>query len=172
MGDGTIPVKCWVAGQKPALQGKIYSVYVDITIEDIKNNIDVLEGIPTNIIHVAKGKDNSGQLTMTVYLDFDGIVPRRVSLQNVSYRVQQVRQPPKRCFKCFLFDHSTLTCTFRGTRCTNCCEVHPDPDSCPKPLKCLFCNGPHKYTDKICEYNKKAEDIENKKNWGGGGGDS
>ena len=42
LGDGTIPVKCWVAGQKPTLQGKIYPVCVDIPIEDIKSNIEVL----------------------------------------------------------------------------------------------------------------------------------
>ena len=43
LGDGNIPVKCWFAGQKPAPQGKIYPVCVDITVDDIKNNIEVLE---------------------------------------------------------------------------------------------------------------------------------
>ena len=106
---------------------------------------------------------------MSLILDFEGPVPKHVAINGVCYSVDSFKRPPLRCFRCLLFGHGSLTCKFTKVRCQRCCQIHDEQQGsvpCTNPFFCLFCGDNHKYSDRSCRINRKAEDIERKKEEG------
>jgi len=170
LNDGKIPVRCWEAGKGTNLvQGKISPIDVNMTNEYILENIETLGGYDLKVMKVARLRDRRGNPTMTVILDFVGSLPKNVAVSSVSYPVDVFKRPPLRCYKCFLFGHGSLTCKFIKSRCQRCCGIHEagsDSPTCSNPLFCLFCGGSHRYSDRSCPVNIKAENIDKKREEG------
>ena len=164
--DGNVPVRCWLPGRgKRIFKGKISPIDVDISNEAILECTDILGGVGSQLSRVTRIKDRFGKPTLSVLMDFENSLPKKVAVDGLTYSVEAVKRPPLRCYKCLLFGHGTLTCRFNGTRCQRCCQTHNEEDipTCSKPFFCLLCGEGHKYSDRKCIFNIKAQEIENKR---------
>ncbi|XP_076398031.1 uncharacterized protein LOC143266321 [Megachile rotundata] len=90
----------------------------------------------------------------TVLLTFEGtVLPDSIKVYNlVVVPVEVYVEPPRTCFNCFRYGHSSKhcrsaqVCRFCGSA-DHCKEECPDKDE----VKCLHCKGDHKTFDQSCK---------------------
>ena len=93
-----------------------------------------------------------------ISIQFSSHIPNRVYFQNVSIPITPYTLPPKRCFTCQRWGHSSISCK-RKTICPICAEGHTS-DNCQVTdkanYKCAACGNNHKAFSTTCEYYKQA----------------
>ena len=98
---------------------------------------------------------------MRVSIEFSSRIPDRVFFEQVSIPIIPYIQPPKRCFICQRYGHSSLSCR-RKTACSNCAQdhFHTQCTVTDKELfKCASCDNNHRASSTICNYFKQALKI-------------
>lgn len=65
---------------------------------------------------------------------------------------------PKRCFKCWGYGHTSLTCKEqdRTKLCRKCGEDGHKAATCTNPRKCALCNGNHSVGNVMCPHYQEA----------------
>ena len=164
-GEVSVPVRCWYAGAESKFRGKISPVNDNVSVEYLLQNLVVLgnKHSQVEIVNVVRPRGRNDKPTLSVFLDFNLTVPKKVALDGFVYHVSAYKRPPLRCFRCLQYGHSTLTCTAPNSRCKRCCVIHSDESPCNNPIFCKFCGGNHWYYDNSCPINIKMNEIERKK---------
>ena len=99
--------------------------------------------------------------SMRVSIEFTNRTPDRVFFDHVSIPIIPFILPPKRCFICQRYGHSSLSCR-RKTTCSICAEnhFHTQCTITNKDLfKCSSCHNNHKASSSSCNYYKAALKI-------------
>ena len=79
----------------------------------------------------------------------DFILPDRVKVGFMSFRVHEFIPKPIRCYKCQRYGHVATSC--RSTlRCSRCSESHEYEECQAQDLKCCLCGGDHSAAYKGC----------------------
>ena len=96
--------------------------------------------------------------SMRLSIEFSARIPDRVFFDYVSIPIIPFIQPPKRCFICQRYGHSSLSCR-RKTSCTNCAQNHFHTECTvteKEQFKCSSCDQNHKASSSMCNYYKEA----------------
>ena len=103
-------------------------------------------------------KDHSEVNTFRIYVEFDGPIPDKGYIQDVSVPISPYTLPAKKCFQCQRVGHSAITCK-RKVACPVCAGEYT-ADKCifsdKIDFKCATCNGNHKVSSTLCESFKEA----------------
>ena len=90
-GEVSVAVRCWYAGAQSKFRGKISPVDVDVSVEYLSQNLVVLgnEHSQVDIVNVVRPRSKNGNLTLglSVFLDFNLAVPKKVALDGFVYNV-------------------------------------------------------------------------------------
>ena len=74
-------------------------------------------------------------------------------------RVQEELPTPLHCSVCLRFGHSAKICKSTVPLCFKCGLPDHDPLSCPHPLRCLNCGGPHHARNRKCPHYLYHQEI-------------
>ena len=99
--------------------------------------------------------------SMRLSIEFSSRIPERIFFDHVSMPIIPYIIPPKRCFICQRYGHSSLSCR-RKTTCSNCAQdhFHTYCTVTNKDLfKCASCGNNHKSSSTLCNYYKQALKI-------------
>lgn len=152
---------CYIPDFMLFRQGVVRDIDVSLTEEEILSNID--SDIPILKVRRIFKKDrrdiNKNIPTPVVILSFRGqYIPYEIKLLGVLCKVDMFRKRVIQCFCCLRYGHTSNTCR-SSFRCEICGNSH-EKRECQGPMKCIFCLGPHKSTDKTaCPEYKKQLDI-------------
>ena len=149
--------------------GVITNISPDYPLEEIKKNLVTTEGNQSNVLKVSaqfSRIDGESKRNSRVRIDFDGPIPKRVSLGYTSYHVSLFVPQPLRCYKCQRYGHGTGSCRY-SARCRVCGEHydkhHKEYERCTRSKKCIHCKSfEHTTGHSHCPTYKKAHDIEYK----------
>lgn len=97
--------------------------------------------------------------THSVIFTFSGkVLPERVYLGFLSFRIKQFVPRPLRCYKCQRFGHVSGVC--RGARrCPTCGKDHNFDECGEKEMKCVNCGEAHSAADKGCRVFIKTQEV-------------
>lgn len=112
------------------LRGVISNVPLEMSMEDVKNEIQ-----GGNVIEAKRFQMNKGGVksdSMTVLLVFEKIMPTEVQMGWIKYNVREYIPQPTRCFKCQRMGHTAQQCKWRQ-RCAKCGGEH-DYGKCKRML--------------------------------------
>lgn len=147
-------VERFVPRETQGLKGVIYGVYVGLSEKEILDNIK--GGRVTEVLRFKRKEGSDGD--SPVLLTFsDGVLPERVYLGSMAYRVREYVRPPLRCYKCQRFGH--VAC--RGKRrCAKCGEDHEIQVYKAEVPKCCNCGGDHAAVFHGCEHFVQARRVQ------------
>nr|XP_055046932.1 uncharacterized protein LOC129432503 [Misgurnus anguillicaudatus] len=140
------------------VKGVIVGIPLDITMEEIKEN--VRGGKVINARRLFQNKEGQRQESLSILLTFEGKIPEKVQLGYLSYTVREFIPKPLRCFKCQRIGHVAAVC--RGkVRCSRCGDEH-EYDKCPENavIKCCNCGGPHSAAYGGCKVQMEAREVQ------------
>lgn len=147
-------------------RGVIYNVPTEVTDDEILSDVQYAK-------KVWRVKKN-GAPTQTVFLDFDGTLPKTVRLGYTVRRVAPYTPRPLQCLHCLLFGHKAAECRRSQPRCERCAGNHSAADCTAlqqqevAPPRCALCKGPHPATDKTCPKRQEmAQALKYRANNGG-----
>ena len=95
-GEVSVPVRCWYAGAQSKFRGKISPGDIDVSVEYLLQNLVVLgnEHTQVEIVNVVRPRGKNGSPTLSVFLDFNQTVPKKVALDGFVYNVSAYKRPP------------------------------------------------------------------------------
>lgn len=156
LGGGKI--KAHVPGMAAKLRGVISNVPLEMSMEDVKNEIQGGNVIEAKRFQINKGGVKSD--SMTVLLVFEKVMPTEVQMGWIKYKVREYIPQPLRCFKCQRMGHTAQQCKWRQ-RCAKCGGEH-DYGKCKKDakLQCCNCGGEHSAAYAGCVVQKQAKEVQ------------
>ena len=147
-------------------QGVIRDIPLDFTLDEIKDNMEVL-GFSRGEISVLEVRRLTRKVidkitkkqeivpSRSILLSFKGTtLPDRIAIYRASAVVHRYN-PPVQCHKCWRFGHVSSQCR-SGPRCVHCggpgdhSANNPCPCALPKTPKCANCSGSHLATSRDC----------------------
>ncbi|KAK6488590.1 hypothetical protein HHUSO_G7455 [Huso huso] len=156
---GQIPIESYMRQEKKICKGVIYGVMMDITVEELEEELEKDQVV--EVRRIGK-RDEKGEVqSTTVVLTFElENMPEQVIMGFQRFRVNEYRPSPIRCYKCQLFGHMAGSC--RGKRrCAKCGKDHEFRDCDVKGQgKCCNCGGEHSTAFKGCVEQIKAREIQ------------
>ena len=144
---GECPVKCFRLEGRGRRRGVISGVPTTMNEEEFCELSGVCEAR-----RLTRFREGEREKTKSVRLTFEGtVLPERIYMDYVCYRVRPFERAPLRCFKCQDYGHVAAVCS-RNSRCgrcgkDNCCEEHCNMEEEPK---CLHCEGNHRAGAAAC----------------------
>ena len=107
-------------------------------------------------------KVNTNKVRSFLRIKFNGPLPPKVAVGRLVFNTTEYKWPIKRCGKCHMFGHGTLTCR-NSDVCSNCSGPHKQGDGlpCKKQPFCYLCGEKHKITFKSCPKALRASEIRN-----------
>lgn len=156
LGGGKIKVH--VPGMAANLRGVISNVPLEMSMEDVKNEIQGGNVTEAKRLQMNKGGVKSDSLS--VLLVFEKIMPTEVQMGWIKYKVREYIPQPLRCFKCQRMGHTAQQCKWKQ-RCAKCGGEH-DYGKCNKDakLKCCNCGGEHSAAYAGCVVQKQAKEVQ------------
>lgn len=145
-----------------AVSGVVSGVPVDMTIDEIKQNIRSdypILGI--NRLHRYEGA-NKIETTRISIAFRASTLPREVRLFCCVNSVRPFINKPVLCLNCLRYNHKAENCRSKQ-RCGNCAQQHEDMEmgACPNQRKCLYCktNADHRTSDEGCAERVRQRNI-------------
>ncbi|KAJ8680551.1 hypothetical protein QAD02_016338 [Eretmocerus hayati] len=156
-------------------QGVIKGVSTEISITDIKNNLEVhsywnkLEVLDdrrlTKRIRNSKtGKTEEIDFPTKQFTVLGQELPATAYIYNVEKKVEKYYPQIRQCYRCFHFGHLKVNCKAPNERCMRCGEVSQENHQCendPRLPICFHCKQNHKAIDKSCPRRKHEQEIKN-----------
>lgn len=153
-----VRIKSHFPGANRKIRGVISGVPLDISIEEIKKEINgdrvtVVKRLPTR--YQGKVVDS-----LSVLLQFEGDMTQKVMIGCMCFNVREYIAKPLRCFKCQRIGHVADQCKSK-LRCARCAGEH-EYGRCAvdAKTKCCNCGGEHSAAYQGCEVQKRAKDIQ------------
>src|SRR5215469_5622788 len=147
--------------------GKVGPVDIDEDMEALQREMRMLGGEDKiSILNVTRLQSHhstpegwKSTPTITLKIEFRGLLPEKIAIGHMVYKVYPWVSPIFRCFNCWRFGHGQLSCK-ASTRCARCSLYHRSTD-CTNSPKCYFCNGAHRINYTKCPAYLKAREITN-----------
>ncbi|KAJ8686713.1 hypothetical protein QAD02_022507 [Eretmocerus hayati] len=157
-------------------QGVIKGVSTEISIHDIKENLEVhsywnkLEIIDvrrfTKRIQNSKtGKTEEIDLPIIQFTVLGQELPAKAFIYNVEKAVEKYYPQIRQCYRCLHFGHLKANCKAPNERCMRCGEISQEQHQCendPRLPICFHCKQNHKAIDKSCPRRQREQEIKNK----------
>ena len=108
-------------------------------------------------------REGKEQDSWSVLIEFAEVLPERVYLDYVSYRVRAFERGPLRCYWCQEYGHVAAVCRRGRNRCRRCGKEGCSEEDCELTVEqavCLHCGGNHEAGAKQCERRIKESEIE------------
>lgn len=154
-----LKLNCYIPYNAISKQGIIKSIPLEISEEEIKQNIkshyEILSVRRLNR-RVQTEEGGSSKVSYvpsrSVLLTFrSNRLPDKVYLYSNSITVSQYQQPITQCKNCLRYGHTLKNCKAKTKRCPACHEDHDLIDCAHKDSPvCLFCKGNHLSNDRGC----------------------
>ena len=109
----------------------------------------------------SEGEETQEEPSRVIRLRFRGPLPKKVSVNRITYNVSRFHFRLLRCFNCHHFGHGALTCRNK-VRCRNCSGYHhmeTEGRVCSNDPSCYFCGGNHRVTSRSCPVLAEAVDL-------------
>lgn len=156
LGGGKIKVH--VPGMAAKLRGVISNVPLEMSIEDVKKEIQGGKVIEAKRLQTNKSGVKLDSLS--ILLVFEKTMPSEVQMGWINYKVREYIPQPLRCFKCQRMGHTAQQCKWKQ-RCAKCGGEH-DYGKCKNDakLKCCNCGGEHSAAYAGCAVQKQAKEVQ------------
>lgn len=98
--------------------------------------------------------------SLSVVLEFEKVLPKRVRMGYLSYDVREFIPAPLRCFKCQRMGHTAGQCKGKQ-RCARCGGEH-EYGKCGQDtkVKCCNCGGEHSGAFGGCPVQRQAREVQ------------
>ncbi|XP_035984310.1 uncharacterized protein LOC118557929, partial [Fundulus heteroclitus] len=151
-------VKTFIPGAATRLRGVITGVPLDMTVEEIKQEIK--GGKVMEVTRIKHKRDGVVKDTMAIILMFEDVVPESVQIGYINYRVREYIPNPIRCFVCQRMGHVAKECKGK-MRCARCGGSH-EYGKCDKDakVKCCNCGGEHSAAYGGCIVQREARQAQ------------
>lgn len=151
-------VKSHIPGFMARLRGVISGVPLEMTMEEVKNEIK--GGKITNATRIKSRREGELKDTMAVILQFENNMPENIQLGFMNYKVREYIPKPLRCFTCQRMGHIAKDCKGK-IRCARCGGPH-EFGKCDKDakIKCCNCGGEHSAAYGGCIVQREAREAQ------------
>lgn len=148
--NGRIMVACTQPKSASRTRVTIHQVPTGDSEEEIYDALRS-KGYPILSVYRFKTDRGSGTVpTSTVALDFDGLAPEKILINEIAFTPRPYFPGPPRCAKkCQRLGHTSNNCR-DATRCNNCGGIHEDMANCAAPPHCINCSGKHPASSPTC----------------------
>lgn len=163
---------CYIPNFRIFRQGIIRNIPTDLSVDEIKNEIDS----PARVLNIRRlnrkitnhsedGTSSSSYVpARSLAISFaDQILPKYIFIFSVRYEVTPFIPKTIICSSCFRFGHHATQCRSKP-RCSHCARVDHDLQSpCPhigSQPTCANCKGKHRSTDIKCPEFQIQKDIQ------------
>ena len=126
-------IKAHVPGMAAKLRGVITNVPLEMSMEEVKEEIKGGKVIEAKRLQT--NKSGYKQNSLSVLLVFDKSMPSEIHIGWLNYKVREYIPKPLRCFKCQRMGHTAQQCK-RRQRCAKCGGEH-EYGKCNKDAKML-----------------------------------
>ena len=155
---GACPVSCFELGGREVRRGVVSGVPLTM-----KTELFLEIGGVCQARRLVRYREGEREETKSVRLTFEGnVLPERVYVDYLCYRVRPFERAPLRCFKCQEYGHVAAVCV-GSRRCGRCGK-----DNCEETCKeqeerarCLHCGGEHYAGATQCP--RKVKEVKLKK---------
>lgn len=148
---GECPVEVFRLGVRERRKGVVSGVPLTVKMETIMHNVD---GV-CDAKRLSRFREGGREETTSVCLTFEGdVLPDRIYLDYLCYRVRPFERAPLRCFCCQKYGHVAAVC--RGSKTCGRCGKEGCKEECKEePAKCLHCGGEHHVGSSQCPRKQK-----------------
>lgn len=151
---------CNQTGGKSWLCGVITGVALEVTMIELMRNIK--GGNVIEAKRLQRNREGNKEESLSVMLRFEsgGVLPSKVMIGYVCFRVREYVRAPMRCYNCQRYGHIASVCRAKK-RCAHCGEEH-EYGKCGRGVeaKCCNCGGAHNVAYGGCEVRKRAVEIQ------------
>lgn len=152
-----VSVECIIPRGKQGLKGVVYGVYSGLTEKEILDNVKP-RGLVTDVRRFKPRVGVEGGPPVQITFNND-MLPERVFIGSLAYRVKEYIRPPLRCFNCQRFGHVAGSC--RGKRkCAKCGGDHAIQECKAEDPKCPNCGESHAAAFRGCRYFVQAKQVQ------------
>lgn len=146
-------------GDSSGIGGMISGIPLEEKLEELKGMIT--GGTVTGIRRLQAFRDGEKKDSPSVLLEFkDEVLPEKVMVGYMSFRVRAYVPPPIRCFKCQRYGHIASVCKGKQ-RCGRCGGEHAYGEcGSNSTIKCCNCGGDHTAAYGGCIRRKQAVEIQ------------
>jgi len=151
-GCNQIGVKSWMCGV-------ITGVPLEISMKELMRNIK--GGNVIEAKRLQRNREGNKEESLSVMLRFESsdILPSKMMIGYVSFRVREYVRAPLRCYNCQRYGHIASVCRAKK-RCARCGEEHDYGECGGSEAKCCNCGGGHNVAYGGCEVRKRAVEIQ------------
>lgn len=151
-------ISAHIPGNAAKLRGVIYDVPLAITMEEIIQEVKGGEVVKATRLQTQRKGVKTDSLS--VKLEFEKEMPKRVRLGYLSYDVREFIPAPLRCFKCQRMGHTAGQCKGKQ-RCARCGGEH-EYGNCGQDtkVKCCNCGGEHSAAFGGCPVQRQAREVQ------------
>ena len=159
---GKYRVKCFQPVSHTLVQGVIYQIGWETTMEEIVESIRTGSHLTVKAERIMKRRNNISTPTTAVKLEFMNMSnrPQKVFLGRQCFQVHPYIEKPMQCYNCQGFHHLAKNC-FSKAKCVICAGPHPSRECTNKSqVKCSNCGGSHTASYAGCKNMKVAAEIQ------------
>ena len=129
----SVPIELTKTEIKESLEGQ------DLSVKKVTRLTWRKTGRPLSVVKLILGSEQAKKLVKL----------KAISIDNISYKVEEKRKTQLRCYNCQGFGHIAHICK-KSFCCVNCGEHHRKETRCNKPPKCKNCSGNHRASYNHC----------------------
>ena len=147
--------------EKPQRKKAIKKVICGVPIEYTIAELEAASGAAA-AVRIRKRVQGAEVSTTTVILHYneDTVVPVKIWLKFLVFRVRDYIPSPVMCFKCLKYGHLQYFCRQQQQTCSACAGTHAFRD-CPnkETPKCANCGGAHNAASRECPKYSEVKDV-------------